>query len=313
MRRLERDEVIADLGAVEALLGSLSESDVIGRMSLETRRDELRARLEALGDVPPPSAEAALFFGGPSVVQSRGIEATFASEALSTFEDLVATVWGNRRHGPLPMSGPIRDRDAARLHVTSTVHGSFGFRLEELAPQLMLGEAPLQDAVEEATRAIFAAGESEEALADAAEALDARAFVALRRFYDVLRRYRASFRLVTTTSDRSFRQEEVEFAAERTEQSQRDEEEIEADGIFRGVLPESRTFEFQVLGRTIKGRVDSSVDVDALNPTFANQRCIARLRIIRLVRRERTRERFVLVSIGALPPASSSHGFPAEE
>ena len=80
----------------------------------------------------------------------------------------------------------MRDRHEARLHITGVVHGSFGFELAELQGPTSFDGAPLRDAVDLATRAIIAAGEIEDALADAAEGLDARAFVALGEFFTVL-------------------------------------------------------------------------------------------------------------------------------
>jgi hypothetical protein len=70
----------------------------------------------------------------------------------------------------------------------------------------------LRDAVDLATRAIIAAGESDDALADAAEDLDGRAFAALRQFFTVLKcslatkRCIAHVRVVTLTSRTSSRQ-----------------------------------------------------------------------------------------------------------
>jgi hypothetical protein len=41
-------------------------------------------------------------------------------------------VRGERQHGILPASGPVRDRHEARLHITGVVRGSFGFELADL-------------------------------------------------------------------------------------------------------------------------------------------------------------------------------------
>jgi hypothetical protein len=70
-----------------------------------------------------PSARAAVYFGGAPVVGSRGIDATFASKAIANDEDFVTKVWGQRQHGILPASGPVRDRHEARLHITGVVRG----------------------------------------------------------------------------------------------------------------------------------------------------------------------------------------------
>src|SRR5215212_9794181 len=128
-RKTERDEIAADLATVESLLAGVPPGDPLGRHSLTARRDALVHELAALKAPSHSTARAALYFGGAPVVGSRGIDATFASRAIANYEDFVTKVWGQRQHGALPSSGPVRDRHEARLHITDVVHGSFGFEL----------------------------------------------------------------------------------------------------------------------------------------------------------------------------------------
>src|SRR6185295_18761281 len=216
-QKTDRDEISADLATVEALLRAVPEADVLGRRSLSARRDVLTEELATLTAQAQPSAHAAVYFGGAPVVGSRGIDATFASKALANYEDFVTKIWGQRQHGNLPASGPVRDRHEARLHITGVVRGSFGFELAGLEGPTSSEGGHLRDAVDLATRAIIAAGESDDALADAAEDLDARAFAALREFFTVLKKGGASVRVVTDDLDRSFDVSAVLAAAERTQ------------------------------------------------------------------------------------------------
>jgi len=248
-----------------------------------------------------PAAHAAVYFGGAPVVGSRGIDATFASRALANYEDFVTKIWGQRQHGNLPASGPVRDRHDARLHITGVVHGSFGFELAELAgpegPTSFEG-SPLRHAVDLATRAIIAAGESDDALADAAEDLDGRAFAALREFYSVLKKGGASVRVVTDDLDRSFDVSAVLAAAERTQGTWAEQQDVPVSGEFLGVLPERRTFEFRRDdGLVLRGRVSDEMplaEVRQLNPDWSTKRCVAHLRIVTLTSRTRSRQRYIL-------------------
>ena len=113
IRRLEHDRLSADLAAVEELLASAPPGDVLGRMSLAERRDEVRAALAEVGTKDQQEGRTALFFGGAPVIGSRGIDADFAAEALGKYQDLVTKVWALKEHGPLAPSGPVPDR---RLH-----------------------------------------------------------------------------------------------------------------------------------------------------------------------------------------------------
>jgi hypothetical protein len=223
-RKTERDEIGADLATVEALLEAVPEGDILGRRSLKARRDILAQELATL-------------------------TAQGASKAIANYEDFVTKVWGQRQHGILPASGPVRDRHEARLHITGVVRGSFGFELAELEGPTSFEGAPLHDAVDLATRAIIAAGESDDALADAAEDLDGRAFAALREFFTVLKKSGASVRVVTDDLDRSFDVSAVLAAAERTQGTLTEEQDVPVLGEFLGVLPERRTFEFRQRSR----------------------------------------------------------------
>jgi hypothetical protein len=83
IRRLEQDQLAADLAAVEELLASAPAGDVLGRLSLTERRDEVRAALAETGAKGELEGRTALFFGGAPVIGSRGIDADFAADPSS--------------------------------------------------------------------------------------------------------------------------------------------------------------------------------------------------------------------------------------
>ena len=182
IRRLEQDHLLADLAAVEELLSSAPPGDVLGRISLTERRDEVRKALAEVESRVEIEGRTALFFGGAPVIGSRGVDADFAAEALGKYPALVAKVWAFKEHGSLAPSGPVPDRHEARLHVTNVVHGSFGFELAELQGPLTLRSSPLHAAISVVTRALIAAGKGDDDLADVAEELDVRSFAALKEF-----------------------------------------------------------------------------------------------------------------------------------
>jgi hypothetical protein len=299
IRRLEREFLTADLSAVEELLGAAPLGDVLGRMSLEERRDEVRAALNEIDAHPEHEGRTALFFGGAPVIGSRGIDANFAAEALGKYQDLVTKVWALKEHGALAASGPVPARNESRLHITNVVHGSFGFELAEMQEgALPLGTSSLLEAVRSVTRALIAAGTSDDELADVAEDLDVRAFAALKEFFAALRRAHASFRVVAGDTDYEFNLQDVELAAERTEASRSEEQDVPIAGEFLAVLPEGRRFEFRKAdGTTVRGRVADDLTADELrrmNATMANRHCTAHVRVVTLTRRGRTHTRHIL-------------------
>jgi hypothetical protein len=293
MRRLEQDWLAADLAAVDDLLASAPPGDVLGRVSLTERRDEVRTALAEVGAQKEHEGRTALFFGGAPVIGNRGIDADFAAEALGKYQDLVTKVLALKEHGSLAAS-----RREARLHVTNVIHGSFGFELAELQGPLTLQSSPLHDAVRIVTRALIAAGKGDDDLADAAEELDVRSFAALKEFFAVLQRAHATFRVVADEADYAFDPRDVELAAERTDASRTEEQDVPFAGEFLAVLPEARRFEFRTAeGVILRGRVADELTADDLrnmNAERANQACTAHVRVVTLTRRGRSHTRYVL-------------------
>jgi hypothetical protein len=298
IRRLEQDHLAADLAAVEDLLSSAPAGDVLGRMSLTERRDEVRKALAEVESNGGTEGRTALFFGGAPVIGSRGIDADFAAEALGKYQDLVTKVWALKEHGSLAPSGPVPDRHEARLHVTNIVHGSFGFELAELQGPLTLRSSRLHEAIGVVTRALIAAGKGDDDLADVAEELDVRSFAALKEFFAVLQRAHASFRVVAGDTDYAFDLRDVELAAERTDASRTEEQDVPFPGEFLAVLPEARRFEFRTsAGAILRGRVAddlTAADLRRMNAERANRACTAHVRVVTLTRRGRSHTRYVL-------------------
>src|SRR6266702_8707634 len=124
------------------MLDKIPVENVIDRMSVEARLQDVEARLSAVRvDLIEP-AHAKLTFRGKPVVGSHGIFADFGAAAVTKFIDAVACVAASIS-APLAATGPIPNREQNQLLITSTAIGSFGFELEEYrGEQLPLVESP---------------------------------------------------------------------------------------------------------------------------------------------------------------------------
>lgn len=130
--RLIFEQLTAELATLNSLLSNLAADDVLGRLGLQSRREEIQQELGALRANPETVASIALMFGGRPVLGSRGIEAAFASEVVAKFQDLVTNVWGTAEGADLPARGPVPDREQSQLHITSLLHGSGRFSLARI-------------------------------------------------------------------------------------------------------------------------------------------------------------------------------------
>jgi hypothetical protein len=309
LRKLDRDFARADLAAVTGLLARLGNEDVMARLGLEARLEELQQTVAALEEIPDaPTASAALFFGGEPVAGTRGIESEFAGQAIGKFQDLVSKVLAHESVG-LGQRGVVPRKAASTLHITNIVRGSFGFLLEEVQPADQSVTTSLTAAVEEATRLLDAFKESdEEQFRSAAESMDERLLSTTREFFGLMRQSGATFRLVAGNHDRSFGSQDVVRAAERATSTHVEETEVAVSGRLTGVLPESHLFEFRAAGarEVIRGRVHRSLTTEQLatfNRTMTHMDVRARLRIKRVRRSSAVvRENYTLIALDAAEP-----------
>ena len=146
LRRLERDATMADIAAVEALLGArTAEEDPVGHMQFIRRLADLMRRLEEIEAAPYTTAEVALFFGGRPVVGSYGIFAEFGAKVIAEFQTLVSSAFA-AQGGTLGARGPVPQRDRTQLLLTDFARGSFGFILRQAEdPQLV--DSAMKDVV----------------------------------------------------------------------------------------------------------------------------------------------------------------------
>lgn len=259
MLKIERDQLAAQLAAVSDLLHSLPADDCLGRMSFEEQQYQLTERLDQLEGTPQHRAQVALYFGGDPVVGSMGVQAEFGTNILGAFQDLITKVWGSLDGSEIQQMGPIKDKDASQLHITSVVHGSFGFLLEELeGPVEPLYQSPLSQAADQAAEYIAKfAGKNEATFSQMIDVLNPRVFQTIRTFFGYLHKDNATFRLVEGERDQQFDRTAVERAWNRAEASNVLEERVPIVGRLLGVIPMKRRFELESsdTGTVIEGKV----------------------------------------------------------
>lgn len=261
-RKIEREQLLADVASVEAMLRTLSPRDLVGRHGFESRIEELRRNLSEIETAEERLASVALYFGGEPVIGSRGIRAEFGSTIVASYQDLIAKVWSTLAGGNLALRGQIRDRDAAQLHITNLVHGSFGFLLEELDQQgPPLFTSPLKEAADKSTEYLIGfAEEDEQPFVQLTEEINSRVFNSIRDFFRPIHRGNAVFRIVEGEVDRSFDRQAVERAYNRGEATEIDDQDVTVEGELIGVVPYARRFEFRTSPRNelVSGKIDKS-------------------------------------------------------
>lgn len=260
MNRKEYEYLQSQLSGLDELLAMVPDDAVIDRMSLQSRRNRVAAKLVAY---PVPArwpATACLTFNGKPVVAEYAIAADFSNRAVNKFADVLATVGASLR-GALNSKGPIPNRENYGLLITDVAIGSFGFELEEdlVRSRHAPGESPLESALQQVSTILTSLSGSDDALAEAIADLHPRALNSLRDYLKLMADNHATCAL--TYNDEVFRfkdESEVRRSLSRLGPQTILEKEQVLTGSFQGYLPEQRRFEFRVDENrdVISGRVD---------------------------------------------------------
>jgi len=288
--KIEKDFIAADLATVENILSQLTPSDVLGRLSLESRRDELRDTLASVEATDHPLASAALFFSGQPVLNSQGIDSEFGANAIQSFQEIVSTVSAARFHSKLGQRGPVSGKEQSKLYVTRIVHGSFGFQFDELGDPPLF-DSSLKGSVDQATKIMASFDAPDNEFGQAVEDIDERVLDRIRKFFDLVHGKDATFRIVSGELDKKYDQPSLERAIERARITTIDEKDETFTGQLQGLLPGHRQFEYRTDAGVIYGKIDpslSSDDASDLNIAWLGKDSVANVHVKRVSQKDRT-------------------------
>ncbi|MBF0136003.1 MAG: hypothetical protein H7833_11935 [Magnetococcus sp. DMHC-1] len=320
--------LLAERGELERMLAMTSEEDVIDRISLQRRLELVNAELEKIPDSRRNPFCVQLTFRGKPVVGSHGIDAEFGVVAVQRFTDAVAAFTANFANQagflgqPLTLGQPLPDRTQRRLLITGTAIGSFGFELEEPFPSQdpdptvsatlatvmkhIQTDLDLVSPTETAVRQMCAlmqasVASDDDGLADVMAEADPSAIKKLHEFIKFLADREAVCAIAFEQHAFQFRDaEEVLRSVERLSQGNLHEQEQTFSGLFMGVLPEKRDFEFRVLpaDRVIRGKVGKSINnVSAINQCLHGPSRIT----VQAIRLGKGRPHYLLLDYAAEP------------
>lgn len=292
------DFLRAELAELDRLLGELNGDDELTKLGLEARRVEVAAEL---GDTRADRriARAALMFDGAPVHASRGIDAEFAGEALERFQKLVAKASAARSGRTLGTRGPIPQSEQAKLLVTGTAPGSFGFVLEEPDGE-MFEPTSLGETIAD-TIALIESTKDDDAFGDVVAETDPEVIAALSKFLELLATNGATMRLRTESAETVLRDaDEVRAATGRTS-NVRAEADQPIRGTLEGVLPHARRFEFRREGdgEVLIGHIARDLAEPEKLKQFLDLTCVAHMRVVTFQRPGKEHRRYVLQRVEA--------------
>lgn len=248
MKVLERQSLLADRAAAQAMLARIPPNDPLGRMSFEARLGEIDQRLRELEGQEDHLGSVALVFQGAPVFGSHSIDAAFTSDVLKTFQDMVSKCVAAEGAGELGERGPLPVRAATGLSISNMVRGSVGFLLEEQAANASLTDSVVKRAIDDVAAIVEkSASENQGQFDEAIQSIDSRLLLSLREFFKALDERQAQVRIVEADRDSMLDRPAIHRARQRLENTQIQEREDDSlVGELLGLLPDARRFEMRL-------------------------------------------------------------------
>jgi hypothetical protein len=279
---------------------SLSAGDPVMAYALKNRRESLERELQQAPPTPP-RPRTVLFFAGPPVLGSQGIDAEFAAAALRPFLEMVKTQYSAQKHGKVGARGPRKDESEAKLLLTGLPRGSFGLELSQPQPTDFIAAEQLSDALLRLTEVLASAADTDERFGFSLAKVSPRVLPRLKEFLDVVADQGAFLSVESGELKIDIRQDRVAAARDRVGATKTDYKTSTLEGVFRGATLDSWRFDFRPPdGETISGRIAEEVEdakVEAMLP-LTNHECQATLRETIITTRDGAQHRrFELLSL----------------
>jgi hypothetical protein len=304
-KSLRRQYLEADLEQIDSFLSDTPNLRKLERIGFESRRKDILAELELLKR-PSKIANVVLSFDGGPVTEGPGIDARFAGKALIEFQEFVAVINAAKTRAVQDI-GRVPDSGASKLRVVGTVHGSFGFELQEIdEPQQDLFASSLSESVTSAARLIASAGQSDDAFIESMSAFDsARVQSTLGDFLKVVNSAHAVCKVTSDELEAVLDVPHVEAAVERVTNTNIEDVEEHYEGKFAGVTLDSRHFDHEIneIGGVIKGKVHEDVDratMSMWDRKWLNKSCVAVVRRRTITRQKKVTTTHTLLRIEPL-------------
>lgn len=275
------------------------------RLMWQSRLADIDQQIAVLSAGRSNYASVAVIFDGNPVIGSGDIRLDFTTEALDSYQKVVALALASHNGLELSERGRLPAGDQARLFIRDLVRGSMGFILEELpGQQHEMLPTQLKQAVENTTHLITNLSAASDAEFEATLAgTQPRLVAAVQKFAKVLFDAGASTRIVGDEQRLALSIDEVGQLSRRLGEVEVTEEVLPIDGVLLGVLPEARKFELKLLEGTMEGAVSEDLAFKYTSDAAFKERLLlqpvrAQVKFVRTKRNGRlVKERRILESL----------------
>jgi len=256
----KRQSLQAELAGLKSLLKRTPEHRLASPM-LRNRIATVELSIRTLEEHPPLAPCTELFFKSGPALDSEGLEATFTSGVLSSYQNMVTNHYSAKNCGALRRSGRRRGERDAQLYLTALPRGSFGLQLSQPHVQDFAIAQNLSTAMLDISHLVEASVESDQAFEAAIANFNPRVVTPLLNFVTTLHSSGGDCRLITGFHEMALNAEQITQAYNRVMDAKTDENTSTMRGVFGGMLTISWEFDLRPeQGDPIRGPVHEEVD-----------------------------------------------------
>jgi hypothetical protein len=309
----QRETTQVEITALKALI-NVTPDDPLAKPMLLEQLTELEASLAALDQRPPLNPETEIFFTGGPTVGARGLEITFTSHILDSYQNMLTNHYSAKHYGTLRRSGRRRGEADTKLYLTALPRGSFGLQLAQPHVDDFVAAGNLSQVMHEVSGLLEASAKSDAAFDESLGTFNPRVLKPLQRFIGTLFNGNAGCRVLTGFNETKLSSHQIEEAYVRVTAATEREETLDLRGVFGGVLTLSWEFDFKPeQGDIIRGAISEDVEESVATEwahSYTHTETIATLRVVTVsTRTGKKRPTYELVSLkpfGRLPARSAN-------
>ena len=241
LRQLQ--ELQAELASLKSLLQS-TPADPLATPLLRGHVEDIEDRIRKLETNPPLTPATELFFREGAAFGTEGLEVTFASGVLESYQNMVSDHYSAKNYGKLRRFGRRRREAETQLFLTALPRASFGLQLSQKQVEDFVAATNLSDAMLQISLLVEATVESDATFERALAEYDARVFRPLKRFIETLHSSAGDCRIVTGFHETKLSPNQIADAYDRVSTADLEEETTILPGVFGGLLTNSWQFDF---------------------------------------------------------------------
>ena len=296
-----------------------AQEEPLEKPALEHAIRKIDDRLKELADKPKLNPQAEMFFVDGQVTNHHGLEITFASDMLKSYQNMVTNHYAAKNYGLLRKTGRRHGEAEAHLFLTALPRGSFGMQLSQPQISDWVAAGNVAKAMEDLSGLVDAAAESDPVFEGLLVKFNPRVLKPLTEFMKTLNAGGGSFRLVTGMKQVKMNHEKIQEAYMRVSAASSVEREITIPGEFGGIIGFSWEFDFKPnVGEVIHGPLADEIteeDIERMNHDFTFKPCFATLKetivTTRSGKKKPTFELIRLVLVKEGPPVKAVTPAPA--